>query len=76
MRTPLDTELLRTLVTIVETESFTASGEKLRRTQPAVSMQMKRLEDAVGKRLFEQRYAFASRSTLDKARNLRFGSPV
>jgi DNA-binding transcriptional LysR family regulator len=54
MRTPLDTDLLRTFVTIVETESFTASGEKLRRTQPAVSMQMKRLEDAVGKPLFEQ----------------------
>ena len=54
MRTPLDTDLLRTFVTIVETESFTASGEKLRRTQPAISMQMKRLEDAVGKPLFEQ----------------------
>jgi DNA-binding transcriptional LysR family regulator len=54
MRTPLDSDLLRTFVTIVETESFTASGEKLRRTQPAVSMQMKRLEDAVGKPLFEQ----------------------
>lgn len=54
MRAPLDTELLRTFVTIVETESFTASGEKLRRTQPAISMQMKRLEDAVGKLLFEQ----------------------
>jgi DNA-binding transcriptional LysR family regulator len=54
MPTPLDTELLRTFVTIVETESFTASGEKLRRTQPAISMQMKRLEDAVGKPLFEQ----------------------
>lgn len=54
MRTPLDIDLLRTFVTIVETESFTASGEKLRRTQPAISMQMKRLEDAVGKPLFEQ----------------------
>lgn len=54
MRTPLDTDLLRTFVTIVETESFTASGERLRRTQPAVSMQMKRLEDAVAKPLFEQ----------------------
>lgn len=54
MRSPLDTDLLRTFVTIVETESFTASGERLRRTQPAVSMQMKRLEDAVGKPLFEQ----------------------
>jgi hypothetical protein len=28
MRTPLDTDLLRTFVTIVETESFTASGER------------------------------------------------
>lgn len=54
MRTPLDTDLLRTFVTIVETESFTASGERLRRTQPAISMQMRRLEDAVGKPLFEQ----------------------
>ena len=54
MQAPIDTKLLRTFVTIVETQSFTRSGEQLRLTQPAVSMQMTRLEGSLGKVLFER----------------------
>lgn len=54
MASPIDSELLKTFVTIVETQSFTRSGEHLRRTQPAISMQMKRLEEALGKTLFDR----------------------
>lgn len=48
----LDMELLRTLVLVAETGSFTRAGERLRRTQSTVSLQVKRLEDAVGAALF------------------------
>lgn len=45
---------LRTLITIVDTGSFTAAAERLYKTQPALSMQMKNLEDQVGARLLER----------------------
>lgn len=54
MRPPIDTELLKTFVTIVETQSFTRTGNRLHRTQPAISMQIKRLEEALGKELFDR----------------------
>lgn len=54
MKPPLESELLKTFVTIIETQSFTLSADFLRRTQPAISMQMKRLEEAVGKPLFDR----------------------
>ncbi len=48
----LDIDLLATLVAIAETGGFTRAAERLNRTQPAVSMQMRRLEERVGKPLF------------------------
>lgn len=50
----LDPDLLRTFVAIAETGSFTEAAARVHRTQSAVSMQMKRLEDMTGKRLFEK----------------------
>lgn len=44
----LPTDLLRTLVTVADHKSFTKAGEILGRTQPAVSLQIRRLEDLVG----------------------------
>ncbi|MFD1158418.1 LysR family transcriptional regulator [Roseovarius aestuarii] len=44
----LSTELLRTFVTVIEVESFTRAAEILGRTQPAISLQVKRLEQMVG----------------------------
>lgn len=48
----LDSDLLRTFVAIAETGSFTSAADTVSRTQSAVSMQMKRLEDVVGETLF------------------------
>lgn len=50
----LETPLLRTLVAVSETGSFTRAAERVHRTQSAVSMQIKRLEEAVGKPLLER----------------------
>jgi DNA-binding transcriptional LysR family regulator len=44
----LSTELLRAFITVVEVASFTRAAEILGRTQPAISLQIKRLEDTVG----------------------------
>lgn len=43
----IDTELLRTFVAIAEHGGFTRAAEAVNRTQSAVSMQMKRLEEDV-----------------------------
>lgn len=47
-------DLLHTFVTIVETGSFTGAARRVHRTQSAVSMQMRRLEGILGRRLFER----------------------
>lgn len=54
MQRNLDIDLLRTLVAIAETGSFTAAADHVGRTQSAVSMQMKRLEEQIGRPLFER----------------------
>ncbi|MCV6611799.1 MAG: LysR family transcriptional regulator, partial [Amphritea sp.] len=48
----LDHELLRTFVAVVDTGSFTRAAAQVFRTQSAVSMQMKRLEEQLEKSLF------------------------
>ena len=48
----LDLDLLRCFVTIAETESFTRAGDRLGRTQSTISLQIKRLEDQIGRTLF------------------------
>lgn len=45
----LDLDLLRCFVTIAETGSFTRAGERLGRTQSTISLQVKRLEDQIGR---------------------------
>jgi len=50
----LSIELLRTFITVIEVASFTRAAEILYRTQPAVSLQIKRLEEAVGYSLIER----------------------
>jgi DNA-binding transcriptional LysR family regulator len=45
----LPTDLLRTFVTIVKEGGFSNAGRKLGRSQPAISLQMNRLEDLVDK---------------------------
>ena len=51
----LDADVLRTFVAIAEQGGFTRAGEVVNRTQSAVSMQMKRLEeDVLQRKLFER----------------------
>lgn len=52
--TGLDTDLLRSFVLIAEGRSFTHAATVVGRTQSAVSMQMKRLEELLGKPLFRK----------------------
>lgn len=49
---PFDLDLLRTFATIVDAGGFTRAGQRLGRTQSTISLQMKRLEETVGRRLF------------------------
>ncbi|HXP97760.1 MAG TPA: LysR substrate-binding domain-containing protein [Telmatospirillum sp.] len=44
----LDLSLLRTFFTIAMTGSFTTASHRLFRTQPAISLRVKRLEDMIG----------------------------
>jgi len=47
----LDLELLRTFIAVAETGSFTNAAPRVNLSQSAVSMQMQRLEQCVGKQL-------------------------
>lgn len=51
----LDMDLLRALVAIADSGGFSAAANRLGRTQSAVSLQIKRLEEAVGQSLLERR---------------------
>lgn len=51
MAAPLDLNLLKTFVAVVETGSLSNAAPRVGRSQSAVSMQMQRLEDMVGNRL-------------------------
>lgn len=50
----VDLDLLRTFQAVVETGSFAGAAEQLGRTQPAVSLQVKRLEALFGQALVER----------------------
>jgi DNA-binding transcriptional LysR family regulator len=50
----LEIDLLRTFVAAADTGSFTAAGELVARTQSAVSIQIKRLEELLDTRVFER----------------------
>jgi|SRR5215813_6228273 len=50
----LDIHLLRSFAAVVDCGSFTAAGELVARTQSAVSVQIKRLEEILGKTVFER----------------------
>ena len=51
----LDLDLLRAFVTVADCGGFTRAGELLGRTQSTISLQIKRLEDAIGGRpVFER----------------------
>lgn len=51
----LPTDLLRTFVTVIEVRNYTRAADLLGRSQPAVSLQIKRLEELVGYKLIYQK---------------------
>lgn len=51
MALPLDLDLLKTFVAIAESGSFSNAAPRVGRSQSAVSMQMQRLEQSIGKQL-------------------------
>ena len=50
----LSIDFLKTFIAVADTPGFTRAGRQVNRSQSAVSMQIKRLEDEVGKPLFER----------------------
>lgn len=50
----LDTDQLKTLVAIADSGNFTRAASEVNKTQAAVSMQMRRLEETVGRPLFSK----------------------
>ncbi|MGQ0566756.1 MAG: LysR substrate-binding domain-containing protein [Gemmobacter sp.] len=51
---PLDSDLMRAFLAVAETGSVTAAAGHVGRTQSAVSMQVRRLEDSLGQQLFRR----------------------
>ena len=54
MSTHLDPDWLRTFVAIVDAGGFTQAAKQVHRTQSAVSMQVRRLEETLGRTLFQR----------------------
>ncbi|MGB0696237.1 MAG: LysR substrate-binding domain-containing protein [Rhodospirillaceae bacterium] len=51
---PLDANLLRAFVEVVDSGGFSQAATRLRRGQSAISLQIKRLEERLGVRLFDR----------------------
>lgn len=71
----LDIDLLKTFIAIAESGSFTRAAGDVGRTQSAVSMQMKRLEDLLGRPIFA-RDGRQNRLTLDGERLLDYARRI
>ncbi len=71
----LDVDQLRTFIAIAETGSFTRAAEVVNKTQSAVSMQMKRLEERLERPIFA-RDGRASKLTDDGQRLLDFARRI
>lgn len=50
----LSLDALRSLVTVIDLGGYAKAGEQLGRSQPAISLQIKKLEEQLGKRLFQK----------------------
>lgn len=59
----LDLNLLYTFKTIVDCNSLSLAAQRLHKTQAAISIQLKKLEEAVGKRLIDRGYHSARLTT-------------
>ena len=81
----LDTDQLRSFLAIVDTGSFTRAAERVSKTQSAVSMQIRRLEEQLGRALFVKsgrgvRLSQDGETLVDYARQgqaeKRYGGPI
>src|SRR5665647_3278096 len=75
MTTLLDIDQLRAFIAIAETGSFTKAAEVVNKTQSAVSMQMKRLEERLDRPIFA-RDGRASKLTEDGQRLLDYARRI
>ena len=75
MTAMLDIDQLRTFIAISETGSFTKAAEVVNKTQSAVSMQMKRLEERLERPIFA-RDGRASKLTDDGQRLLDYARRI
>jgi DNA-binding transcriptional LysR family regulator len=71
----LDVDLLKTFLAIADTGNFTRAAEQVNKTQSAVSMQMKRLEELLGRPLFA-RDGRSSRFTADGERLIEYARRI
>jgi len=71
----IDIDQLRTFIAISETGSFTRAADVVHKTQSAVSMQMKRLEERLGRPIFA-RDGRASKLTEDGERLLDYARRI
>ena len=71
----LDVDQLRTFIAIIETGSFTRAADAVHKTQSAVSMQMKRLEERLERPIFA-RDGRASKLTEDGERLLDYARRI
>lgn len=67
----IDTVTLRCFISVAEMGGFTKAGERVGRTQSAISQQMTKLENLLRKALFFKRKTFA----LTPEGEVRFGLP-
>ncbi|MES2666829.1 MAG: LysR family transcriptional regulator [Pseudomonadota bacterium] len=51
---PLDSDLMRAFLAVADTGSITGAADRIHRTQSAVSMQIRRLEESLGQPLFHR----------------------
>ncbi len=71
MAAPLDIDQLRTFIAIIDSGSFTRAASEVNKTQSAVSMQMRRLEERIDRELF-RKDGRINRLTSDGERLLAF----
>lgn len=50
----LELDLLRTFIAVADNESFTRAAERIGRTQSTVSLQIKKLEESLGRQVFDR----------------------
>jgi DNA-binding transcriptional LysR family regulator len=72
MTAPLDLDLLRAFVAVVDASGFTRAADRLHLTQSTVSQQIKRLEDTVGRVLLVRERTGDSRTTEEGERLLGY----